>query len=393
MPWIASPATRPSAASIASRRRDLKGASFSDVHLGHPQTPTSSILTNLRRAFPDTEETAELDLLLLGGDLFDAALAYADGLIPEIEAWALYLLRLCAKHRIVFRILEGTHSHDRNQSAMFLKLVAHHAIDVDILYVDKVWVEKHEALGISILYVPDFTTIDEQSMWEKVEAALLEAGVEQVDYVNLHGAFSYQMPPIPDVQRTCHRMERFLRITRQYLFTGHIHLPSVYERIYCNGSFDRLNHGEEGPKGHWRFHVPTSGEDDITFIENVYARRYDTVDCKTLSLEDALRKVEMWAEALPPGSHLRVEAERGHGIFLSMARLRMNFPFLHWTMKAVASEKIEVTDDDPVLPAPLAVKAALTVETLGTILQERMVQHHVAEPIIQHAAALLPTYL
>lgn len=392
MPWIASPATRPSQAAVASRLRDLYGASYSDVHLGHPQTPTAHILANLRAAFPDTEATAALDLILMGGDLFDAGLAYADGLIPEIEEWALSHLLLCAKHHIVFRILEGTHSHDRNQSTMFLKLVKQHGIPVDILYIDKVWVEKHAGLGISILYVPDFTTIDEQSMWEKVEAAMLEAGVDQVDYVNLHGAFSYQMPPIPDVQRTCHRMERFLKITRQYLFSGHIHLPSVYERIYCNGSFDRLNHGEQDPKGHWRFKVPVSGTDEIVFVENGKAKRFDTVDCKALPLDEAMAKVEAVAAALPAGSHIRVEADRGHGIFLSMQRWRLTFPLLQWTMKSVAGNKDE-DEDAPALPAQPTVKVPLTAETVPTVLGERMVRKEVPEPLMQRALSLLPTYL
>lgn len=392
MPWIASPITRPSQASIASRRRDLCGASYSDVHLCHPQTPTEHILANLRHAFPDNEETAKLDLILLGGDLFDAGVAYADGYIPLIEEWALSHLLLCAKYNIVFRVLEGTRSHDRNQSTMFLKLVKQHAIPIDILYIDKVWVEKHERLGISILYVPDFTTIDEQTMWEKVEAAMLEAGVEQVDYVNLHGAFSYQMPAIPDVQLTCHRMERFLKITKQYLFSGHIHLPSVYERIYCNGSFDRLNHGEQEPKGHWRFNVPMSGKDEIVFVENARAKRFDTVDCKGLALDEALAKVEAAATDLPAGSHIRVEADRGHGIFLSMQRWRLTFPLLQWTMKPVAVDKDDA-GDAPALPAQPTVKVALTATSIPEVLRDRMIAKEVPELLMQRSLSLLPTYL
>lgn len=391
MPWVASPPTRPSSAAIASRSRGLRGASYSDVHLFHPQTPTEHILANLRRAFPDNEETAALDLIFMGGDLFDAGVAYADGAIPMVEEWALSHLNLCAKHHIVFRALEGTHSHDRNQSRMFERLIQQHRIPIDFAYVTQVSVEKHADLGISILYVPDFTTIDETTMWEKVQEAMAVAGVTEVDYANIHGAFSYQMPAIPDVQRTCHRMERYLKIVKQYLFSGHIHLPSVYERIYCNGSMDRLNHGEQEPKGHWRFHVPTNGQDVITFVETANAMRYDTVDCKTLGLDEAMRQVEAHAASLPPGSHLRVEAERSHPIFLSMGRLRQGFPFLHWTMKPVGVSTTE--EETPALPAQPTVRTSLTAETVFGVLHDRMVRHGVDPTLMAHAEHVLIPYL
>lgn len=391
MPWIAAPAVAPSADAVAARQRDLYGASFSDVHLGHPQTPTEHILANLKAAFPDTAETASLDLILLGGDLFDSALAYADGLIPQIEEWAIGLLKLCAKDDIALRVLEGTHSHDRNQSSMFGKLAAQHALAVDLRYVDKVWVEVNAKLGCSILYVPDFTTVDEETMWEKVQRAMAEAGVAQVDYVNLHGAFSYQLPAIPEIQRTCHRMDRYLAITRQYLFTGHIHLPSVYERIYCNGSFDRLAHGEEEPKGHWRFRVPKNGEDSLEFRPTPQALTYLTVDCQGLDLETALRKVEAVAEGLKPGSHLRVEAERSHGVFLSMQRWRQSFPFLHWSMKPLANDKS--TEGEETLPLQAVVREPMSAETMVGIFTARLRKAELPEPLVAHALALLPTYL
>ena len=95
---------RPLASAIAKRTRDLRIASFSDVHLGHPQTPTSLIIQNLQRyGFPNTAETGELDLILLGGDLFDMGLMYSDAVVNEIETWMYSFLRMCERWNIVLR--------------------------------------------------------------------------------------------------------------------------------------------------------------------------------------------------------------------------------------------------------------------------------------------------
>src|ERR1700744_5997385 len=91
--WVAHPASRPSPAAVAKRIRDLRIASFSDVHLGHPQTPTHLIVKNLRQyVFPNNDETAKLDLIIIGGDLFDEGLMYNDPDVPEIEGVMLSLL-------------------------------------------------------------------------------------------------------------------------------------------------------------------------------------------------------------------------------------------------------------------------------------------------------------
>ena len=52
---------------------ELFTASISDIHLGHPNTLTQSIIQGLREAFPDNVETEELDIIFIVGDVFDRA--------------------------------------------------------------------------------------------------------------------------------------------------------------------------------------------------------------------------------------------------------------------------------------------------------------------------------
>lgn len=381
---------QPSARAVARRTRDLRVASFSDVHLGHPQTPTPSIIRNLYGAFPDTAETGELDLILMGGDLFDAELAYSNVHITEIENWMYSLARLCAKRRIVLRFLEGTFSHDRGQAAHMERIIAQHGLDIDYKYITQVTVETIEALGITMLYVPDNIAGDGDTVWAMVQAALAEAGVSSVDYANIHGGFAYQLPNIASVQANCHQMERYLGIVDNYIWSGHIHVPSRYGRIFCNGSFDRLNHGEEEAKGHWRAQIRKNGDDELVFRETTNAMVYKTVSCEGLPLDEAFARLAL-AATLPLDSSVRIVAERGNPILANLARLRQDYPHIRWVGKPVENhEKVEplLLDLRPDVEAP-----PITPDNIADLLMERIRDKCDNPAVVARCAELLPTFL
>lgn len=330
----------PLPAAIARRTRDLRIASVSDIHFGHPNTPTALIASNLKGEFPHGAKTGELDLILFGGDLFDEALSYSDTEeIGQIERVFHHFLHLGQEQDVVIRVLEGTPSHDRHQSKHFVKIFEQFGYKVDFKYIQEISVEYIEKLGIWMLYVPDFTSPDANKIWQRVQEVMAEAGRETVDYANIHGAFTYQMPEV--VHGSCHDMTRYLSIVENYIFTGHIHLPSVWERILSNGSFDRLNHGEEEDKGHWRALIRKSGEDDFTFTVNHGAKRYRSVSVAGLSMEEAHAKCDAEAAKLPDNSALRVVGERGHPLFTSLKALSGSYPKLQWTTKVTENRDVQ----------------------------------------------------
>ena len=86
----------------------LKIASLSDIHLGHSNTSTSSIIRNLDNNFIAHPEFKDLDIIFIAGDLFDRLLAHDDPNRPEIYLWFVRLCEACAKHDIMVRIrLDG----------------------------------------------------------------------------------------------------------------------------------------------------------------------------------------------------------------------------------------------------------------------------------------------
>ena len=86
---------------VIGNQRKLHLAVVSDIHLAHKRNPASRIIQNLRDAFPDNVETAQLDLIVLAGDVFDGLISLPDDEVTDIKAWITYMLRLCKKHDII----------------------------------------------------------------------------------------------------------------------------------------------------------------------------------------------------------------------------------------------------------------------------------------------------
>jgi hypothetical protein len=204
-----------------------------------------------------------------------------------------------------------------------------------------------------------------------VQQAMAEAGLEQVDYANIHGQFAYQMPNIASVQANCHPMERYLKIVKNYIFSGHIHFPSTYDRIFCNGSFDRLNHGEEEAKGHWRALIRQNGEDEFVFHVTENAAVYRSIDCTGWELEPALAAAQKLADALPKEASIRIVADRGNPILVALPRLRQDYPFIRWTNKAVDTREVKPILERVIKHETVSINAGNIVELLMPRIREK----------------------
>ncbi len=321
--------------------RELRIASLGDIHLNSKSTDTKNILEGLRAAFPHNAETDALDLICLNGDIFDSLMHMSDPLVFEIELWIVEFLRMCKLRNIVLRVLEGTPSHDRGQSRQFAVLNEACKIGADCRYVDNLEIEWISALGISMLYIPDEWRHDHDDIWAEVQNCLSENSLKQVDFIMMHGAFKYQY--LEHLNLPAHEPRRYLAITKYQIFIGHLHKTSVYKTILAAGSFDRLCHNEEGPKGHFRLVVnledPTATT--VTFVENHCATIYRTLDLTGVGLKVALTKIHQAIEEIQSG-HIRIRAFREDEISAHLPELIKAHPSIHWkqqlTTTATASK-------------------------------------------------------
>lgn len=307
-----------------------------DIHLGHPKTLTEHILANLELAFPTSIETEELDMIVLNGDVFDRLLNFPDNSVTEIELWVSIFLRRCKALDIVVRVLEGTPSHDWKQSNVFEKINAIGNIGCDIKHVKTLSIEYIERFKKSFLYVPDEWEPENDDTWKQVKELLSINGLDKVDFAFMHGSFPHQLPS--HVKVPMHDPDRYQSIVKYIIVVSHIHKPSISGRIYAPGSFDRLTHGEEEPKGHIRFHLKDDDTWNVIFHENKNAKIYKTISCLGLTVDEALEKISAIVKTVPDNSFIRIEAEKQDAIIVSLDVLKNKFPNIVWDTKIAVKD-------------------------------------------------------
>lgn len=313
---------------------EIKIASFSDVHLGHRVMKTEHVIANLRKTFPDTDETGELDLILIPGDFFDRNLNLSDEVNYIIRPFLRDFLFMCKKRNIKVRVLKGTPSHDWEQSKLFTHINELFNIDVDVKYFNQLDIEYIDDFGIDVLYIPDEWRHTTKQTQNEVIALLADKHLEQVDFVVMHGSFKHQLPKVTHDKLQFHDADFYLSITRYFIFVGHIHFQSQFERILSSGSFDRSAHGEEKPKGHYRLIVRKTNQHDIYFVENRTALKFVTLNTTDLGSEEIYEKAIALAEKLPNGSHIRLLSRKENSANKpTCEQLSKLYPQHNWTDK------------------------------------------------------------
>ncbi len=357
-----------------SNRSDLFMAFISDIHLAHPRTNTYHIIKNLRQAFPDTEETGKLDILFFAGDVFDRLMSLPQDEVDAIQEWIADILLICAKRNIVVRVLEGTPSHDWRQSKQFVNVNRTLSTPANLKYVDTLSIEVIEELGgLSVLYVPDEWNADAGVTWQQVQELLSIHGLDKVDVACMHGSFDYQLP-IESAKN--HNHEAYLSIVRHFIGIGHVHirtersLPRYSSVILAQGSFDRLSHGEEAAKGHYRACISSQGKNYHWFVENNGARLYKTLDCREMDTDQVLEILESY-ENEPDDSCFRLMIARGTPVQHGLKDLRKRFPQFRITTQMddlKPQEKIDLAH----VELPKVKPISITPTNIGHLVSERL---------------------
>lgn len=283
--------------------------SLGDVHLGHRLTPATHVIRNLQRLITD-DLLKKLDMIIITGDLFDRQLNNGDEDVNAINRWITILLYKCAAYDVHLYIVEGTPSHDRKQSQFFIEQKVNANIPVDLHYAKELEIIYNERFGAHFLFIPDKWHPSTAVTLGQVEAKMKELGIKQVDFAIMHGAFTYQLPSI--VEEPTHDQFAYLALVKHQILIGHVHNMTVYEdKIYAAGSFDRICHADEIPKGMFHFEVRKDDSFTATFVENKWARRYVTWEVHGLDTKELNYLIKDRIATLPKGSSIRLRCESG----------------------------------------------------------------------------------
>lgn len=350
----------------------------SDIHLGHRNTPTAHIVNNLLTYLCNERVFAELDLLVVAGDVFDDLVHMRSEDSRHITLWMSKLLLLAAKHKVIVRVLEGTPSHDRGQSEHFLNtaqaIMLAGGMCVDLQYVKALSVEYIPGLDAHVLYIPDEWRHDTAETLQEVQELLKSKGMTEVDFAVVHGLFTHQAPSV--IRRSIvHDSEAYLSLVKHLIFVGHDHHHTADRRIQVQGSFDRLAHGEQAGKGYLKATVLAPDQYYVAFCENKGALRYDTLEFSQESTGQILDEIQTYVAQLPEGSHARIKTQRGTPASVLLPVLKQRYPLHHWTLLLKDSAEqmqnvlmeIKAEEFEPII---------LNKGTLVGLAQERALSKH-----------------
>lgn len=321
----------------------FKYVSLGDVHLGHRSTPTEEIILNLDRCITD-EILKDIDMLIITGDLYDRQLNNGDDCVNAINRWITQLMYRCSAYNVMIRVVEGTPSHDRGQPIFFLEQKVNAGIDVDLEYFDELHIEFNSKLNATFLYVPDKWRPSTEVTLMEVKQLLKERNLEQVDFAIMHGAFSYQLPAI--VKEPTHDEQAYLELVKYHILIGHVHIMTVNDRIFAAGSFDRICHNDEIPKGMFFNTVKACGAHTSKFIENRKAKQYVTWDVHGMGTKELMHFVSERIKTLPKHSYIRFRCNPNDVANGDIGTFVTNYPNYNWdiTFEKTKTKKTSVVD-------------------------------------------------
>lgn len=320
----------------------------SDQHTLHNKTPTPHILQNLSRFLMKEHHLPDTDLILFGGDFMDRLVETNNHDFLKVLDWCDKFLAECEKHNVVVRFLEGTSSHDWEQQKHF-RLGLFNKLNA--AYINSMCVEIIPELNnLSILYVPDNMSGSKtpDQIWELALEKLAEANLAEVDFVVIHGGFRHQLPE--KGWKHAHMIERWKTIAKYAIFAGHIHIPCIMEsdKFYCSGSFDRIRHGEEHPKGGFVGTLNKSLERfNVEFWENKKALPYVTIKLSSeWDLGTTMNRIVdvIVKRNFPANSHVKLKGGSPNIVTPLLLEFGKQYPLLNFTADNDVSDSLIVDE-------------------------------------------------
>lgn len=249
----------------------------SDYHFGAPEIDQEEMATAFAETiFPLLPET---DLFCINGDFFDTLVNFNNHGFDPIYDVILNLFALCEKHQVTLRVLQGTYQHDRNQCKRLEAFYRNNNATFNFKFIfsidlDEVTIRDRT---LRFFYIPDdlpYKSSDD--IVDVLNSKLLEKGWDYVDYGCIHGFFDFTFPTgISQDNRVVFKETQF-PFVKKAIDVGHVHQHRIVGKVFSNGSFDRLNHGDEDPKGCIRF-LDYPDHYTANFIRNNHAAIYDTL--------------------------------------------------------------------------------------------------------------------
>lgn len=269
---------------------------ISDVHIGCPRL-NPFLLHERFTKFLYPRITKDISILFICGDFFDSLINLSNPSSREAMTIIKELKFLCRSVGCDLRVLRGTFSHDRDQPLHFIH--REDPNDNTVKMFDKISFEYHEKTGLNIVYIPD--NHGSKDIYSDIAELLKAHNVEKADILVHHGYFIHMFPPGIKPDKNALDVDVIQKYIKGCVLNGHVHRSSIYKNVISIGSFDRLAHDEDDPKGFYQ--VDIEGDKyKFNFIENKEANKFITIDLLGYgeNQEAALKYFcDEWARMIP----------------------------------------------------------------------------------------------
>jgi DNA repair exonuclease SbcCD nuclease subunit len=243
-------------------------------------------------------------------------------------------------------------------------------------------------LGISVLYIPDEWNNLASKTYEQALEAMHNLGLTQVDLAIMHGAFDYQLPVISD---DSHNFKAYNDIVKYYINIGHVHTFTTKGKVIAQGSFDRLTHGEEEPKGGVEVVIRKDGTKDLFFIENKNAKIFKTIKITTTDNEKSVAKINKLVSVLPLGSYVRIKAKKGNSIFNVISEIQKQYPDI--TFSKLTDEQEENSENTENLFTYIRddsyIAISINRDNISRLVEERLISNGTESTLTNDSITLL----
>lgn len=337
--------------------------SLSDVHLNHVNTHTDDILERLDEYVLNPTLLSSIHAVFIVGDFWDKLVDLENVNSCSIKTWINKFLRISVKYNLIVYVMEGTFTHDRHQSRVFITENENSNINANIKFIESITIEYLPDFNLNLLFVPDDIKPNPDDVWKLVKLELDKYNLEQVDFAFTHGTYEHHLPPHVHVPK--HTNARYESITKHYILNGHIHTHSINGKIITHGSVDRIAHGEEGPKGFIKIELDYDDNCNITFIENKKAKLYITIDCRNLTIEEAYTKIATFTH-YREDTNFRLYIAKNDPIGFGLKLLREKYPQYEWAVPKI--EKLKQTNSVNELQSNIKLTTGTTVINASTII-------------------------
>lgn len=219
-----------------------------------------------------------LDFIVIAGDYFDYRLQLNSKTALIAVEWFDRLIRTCKECGVKkVRMFKGTRGHDNDQLEVFRP-----SYEGEDGYFKLFNTTTSEELfpDLRCVYCPD-----ENMNLHDYHKTYQDQFIPTPDIGFFHGNFDTILPVVEfnriqdhNIDTMIYEYEKFSRLVRGPLISGHWHCACDHESLYYVGSYDRWAYDEEEPKGFIYGEYDTeSNEYFIHRVKNPLAREFNTI--------------------------------------------------------------------------------------------------------------------